>query len=174
MRLLHAKEFTFKDFVGGSVPDYAIISHRWSDDEPSHQDFLEYKEPDQIESGQGRGWKKIRQAAWWALHCNIEWLWIDTICINKESSSELTEAINSMYTWYSAAKVCFVMLPDVHSLKSYTCGRSDSRTFYARDERLKYRHYDKPYFDKISAFSRTPQPFYEEEFIESCWFGRSW
>jgi hypothetical protein len=169
MRLLHAKDLTFKDFVGRSIPDYAIISHRWGDDELSYQDFLNGR------SGrQGHGWKKIGQAAWWALHCNIEWLWIDTICINKESSAELTEAINSMYTWYSAAKVCFVFLPDVHSLESCTCGMSDSSTFYAGVKRLDYRHYDKPYFDKISAFSRTPQPFYEEEFIGSCWFERSW
>ncbi|KAI6041068.1 hypothetical protein EDC04DRAFT_2566167, partial [Pisolithus marmoratus] len=33
----------------------------------------------------------------------LNWVWIDTCCINKESSSELSEAINSMYKWYANA-----------------------------------------------------------------------
>ncbi len=42
-------------------------------------------------------------------------LWIDACCIDKTSSAELSEAINSMFTWYSQADVCYVFLSDVSS-----------------------------------------------------------
>jgi hypothetical protein len=41
------------------------------------------------------------------------YIWIDTCCIDKTSSSELTEAINSMYAWYRDASVCYAFLADV-------------------------------------------------------------
>lgn len=37
----------------------------------------------------------------------------DTCCINKESSAELTESINSMYRWYGTTEICYVLLSDV-------------------------------------------------------------
>lgn len=46
----------------------------------------------------------------------LEWAWIDTCCIDKRSSAELSEAINSMYSWYQHAEICLVFLPDVHHL----------------------------------------------------------
>jgi hypothetical protein len=39
--------------------------------------------------------------------------WIDSCCIDKSSSAELSEAINSMYKWYTNAQVCYVYLCDV-------------------------------------------------------------
>ena len=42
-----------------------------------------------------------------------EHIWIDSTCINKDSSSELSEAINSMYYWYGSAEVCYAFLSDV-------------------------------------------------------------
>ncbi|KAM7210457.1 hypothetical protein V8F06_014159, partial [Rhypophila decipiens] len=42
--------------------------------------------------------------------------WADTCCIDKTSSSELSEAINSMYKWYSESSVCYVYLEDVDPL----------------------------------------------------------
>ncbi|KAI6128730.1 hypothetical protein EDD16DRAFT_1547849 [Pisolithus croceorrhizus] len=41
------------------------------------------------------------------------WLWIDTCCIDKRSSAELSEAINSMYRWYRNSRVCYTYLHDV-------------------------------------------------------------
>ena len=175
MRLLLAKDLAFREFHGEDIPDYAIVSHRWGNDEPSHQAFLKYEADfDQISRRPGRGWEKIRQAAWWALQCGIDYLWIDTICINKESSAELTEAINSMYTWYSDAKVCFVFLPDVHNLESCTCGLSSSRIFHAIPKHLGYRPIDRLYIDEESASFRPHQSFYVRELMDSCWFERSW
>ncbi|EIW51976.1 uncharacterized protein TRAVEDRAFT_86572, partial [Trametes versicolor FP-101664 SS1] len=40
-------------------------------------------------------------------------VWIDSCCIDKASSSELSEAINSMFEWYSEADVCYAYLADV-------------------------------------------------------------
>ncbi len=41
------------------------------------------------------------------------WVWDDTCCIDKRSSAELGEAINSMFRWYAEAAVCFAYLEDV-------------------------------------------------------------
>jgi len=41
------------------------------------------------------------------------YVWVDTVCIDKSSSAELSEAINSMFAWYQRAKVCYVFLEDV-------------------------------------------------------------
>ena len=42
-----------------------------------------------------------------------EWAWSDTCCIDKTSSTELTEAINSMFQYYSLSEVCYAYLVDV-------------------------------------------------------------
>ncbi|KAI5460550.1 hypothetical protein BGZ63DRAFT_340141, partial [Mariannaea sp. PMI_226] len=41
-----------------------------------------------------------------------EYIWIDTCCIDKTSSAELSEAINSMYKWYNEADICYAYLAD--------------------------------------------------------------
>ena len=71
MRLLNAKTFTFKVFQGSSIPSYVIISHRWSDEEISHQEFLEGR-------WEGYGWSKIAKACEIARGFEREWVWIDT------------------------------------------------------------------------------------------------
>jgi hypothetical protein len=40
-------------------------------------------------------------------------VWIDTCCIDKRSSAELSEAIDSMYRWYEAVKECYAYLCNV-------------------------------------------------------------
>lgn len=59
----------------------------------------------------GPGYNKLRhfcEKAQTDFQCR--YVWSDTCCINKESSSELDEAIRSMYRWYSLANVCIVHL----------------------------------------------------------------
>ncbi|KAH8689731.1 hypothetical protein GQ44DRAFT_587350, partial [Phaeosphaeriaceae sp. PMI808] len=56
--------------------------------------------------------KKIRFCGEQARRDNLQYFWIDTCCIDKSSSSELSEAINSMYRWYEKAKVCYALLSD--------------------------------------------------------------
>jgi hypothetical protein len=43
----------------------------------------------------------------------FEYAWVDTCCIDKSSSAELSEAINSMFQWYRRADVCLVYLSDL-------------------------------------------------------------
>ncbi|KAM5546140.1 hypothetical protein V8D89_000266 [Ganoderma adspersum] len=56
---------------------------------------------------------KIRDACRVARENGYRYIWIDSCCIDKSSSSELSEAINSMYQWYGLADVCYAYLADV-------------------------------------------------------------
>ncbi|KAH9851032.1 heterokaryon incompatibility protein-domain-containing protein [Lenzites betulinus] len=48
-----------------------------------------------------------------AREAGYDLVWIDSCCIDKSSSAELSEAINSMYEWYRLAAVCYAYLEDV-------------------------------------------------------------
>ncbi|PIL24717.1 hypothetical protein GSI_12603 [Ganoderma sinense ZZ0214-1] len=56
---------------------------------------------------------KIRDACAVARKNGYRYIWIDSCCIDKSSSSELSEAINSMYKWYSLSAMCYAYLADV-------------------------------------------------------------
>nr|VWP01294.1 Zn(2)-C6 fungal-type domain-containing protein [Ganoderma boninense] len=56
---------------------------------------------------------KIREACRVARENGYNYIWIDSCCIDKSSSSELSEAINSMYKWYHLAAVCYAYLANV-------------------------------------------------------------
>ncbi|EIW61175.1 uncharacterized protein TRAVEDRAFT_116171, partial [Trametes versicolor FP-101664 SS1] len=56
---------------------------------------------------------KIKGVCYIAREAGYQLLWMDSCCIDKSSSSELSEAINSMYEWYRLADVCYVYLEDV-------------------------------------------------------------
>jgi hypothetical protein len=181
MRLLHAKDLIFKEFVGDSIPGYAIVSHRWGDDELSYQIFLKDKAQYQDGHLPGYGWTKIVKACELAQKYDLEWVWVDTVCINKESSAELTEAINSMYQWYQHGSACFIFLPDVHNLESCTCELSNKKISCARHEIRNPLEIPEPLDPlHVDRYLRTPSgcpttfDFYDEEFKKSCWFERSW
>ncbi|KAF4893100.1 Vegetative incompatibility protein HET-E-1 [Colletotrichum fructicola] len=63
------------------------------------------------------GYKKIQKCAeisrkiW-----DCDFTWVDTCCIDKTSSSELSESINSMYAWYRDSYICFAYLEDFHDV----------------------------------------------------------
>jgi hypothetical protein len=59
------------------------------------------------------GYSKIIHAAEQARSQGCDYLWVDSCCIDKSSSAELQEAINSMYRWYRDAEVCIVYLGDI-------------------------------------------------------------
>lgn len=56
-----------------------------------------------------------------------QWVWIDSCCIDKTSSTELSEAINSMFRWYEQAEVCYAYLADVSSGSSLHTPESEFR-----------------------------------------------
>ncbi|RPD57941.1 HET-domain-containing protein [Lentinus tigrinus ALCF2SS1-7] len=107
---------SFSDVKGG----YAILSHVWQGEEMSFQelralasDTKESDSPD--DTPRSRASAKIRECCKLAESHGYEWLWIDTCCIDRTSSAELSEAVNSMFSWYSHASVCYAYLFDVLS-----------------------------------------------------------
>lgn len=60
-----------------------------------------------------RGFGKIEQLCSLAAARGLGYAWIDTCSINKHSSTELSESINSMFRWYERSEVCFAYLSDV-------------------------------------------------------------
>ncbi|KAI6042323.1 heterokaryon incompatibility protein-domain-containing protein [Pisolithus marmoratus] len=94
---------------------YAILSHRWGA-EVSYEEMtglmkMEGRKRDEVR--QRGGYHKIIKSCEQAMKDGYEWLWSDTCCIDKRSSAELSEAINSMYRWYRNAHVCYAYLHDV-------------------------------------------------------------
>lgn len=110
MRLLHARSLKFQDFNESSLPPYAILSHTWNQSqEITLQDMTSPYLPTK------KGYRKITETCRLALTQGLEYAWIDTCCIDKTSSAELTESINSMFRWYQKARVCYIHLSDFHS-----------------------------------------------------------
>ncbi|RYC55866.1 hypothetical protein CHU98_g10343 [Xylaria longipes] len=109
MRLLHTTTFELRDFVG-EAPKYAILSHTWgpAEDEVSYHDLISGK----WTSVDNAGAAKIRGFCALASKNGYEWGWVDTCCIDKTSSTELSESINSMYRWYLDSHICYALLPD--------------------------------------------------------------
>jgi hypothetical protein len=59
------------------------------------------------------GFDKIRKTCARAAGDGLKYSWVDTCCIDKTSSGELSEAINSMSKWYRASAVCYAYLSDL-------------------------------------------------------------
>ena len=72
------------------------------------------------------GYRKILQSCEQAKKDGYKWLWIDACCIDKQSSAELSEAINSMYRWYVNSRVCYAYLLDLPS-SSFPVAADDER-----------------------------------------------
>ena len=111
MRLLDTSTITLTSFDGDDdIPPYAILSHTWGQGEVSFHDMLT-KAASELDSK--AGYSKIRSCCTLAAQEGYGYVWIDTCCIDKTSSAELSEAINSMFRWYQEAQVCYAYLADV-------------------------------------------------------------
>ena len=60
-----------------------------------------------------KGWGKVQGCCSEARDLGFSYVWIDTCCIDKSSSAELSETINSMFKYYRNADVCLAYLSDV-------------------------------------------------------------
>ncbi|RYP21713.1 hypothetical protein DL766_007885 [Monosporascus sp. MC13-8B] len=142
MRLLNSHTLDFEEFSEPSIPEYAILSHTWGGEEVVYQDMrggipwwrLKYKYK--------AGWQKIRNCAQQARRDGLRYIWVDTCCIDKSSSAELQESINSMYRWYQNAKVCYAYLSDAD-----VCGSGGEKEGQHCDD-------DPPQFRRCRWFSR--------------------
>ncbi|KEZ45583.1 hypothetical protein SAPIO_CDS1921 [Scedosporium apiospermum] len=103
-------ELSFTKDLGGNIPSYAILSHTWS---TNAQDEVTFKD---IENGT---WKrklahgKIEFCIEQARRDGLQYLWVDTCCIDRSDPEELRGSINSMFQWYSDSAQCYVYLSDV-------------------------------------------------------------
>ncbi|KAK3331298.1 heterokaryon incompatibility protein-domain-containing protein [Apodospora peruviana] len=114
MWLLTAKTLDTKEFIGSSTPLYALLSHTWGNEEVSFQDVQNLET-----TRKKKGFAKIQKCCNQALAEGLEWVWIDTCCIDKSSSVELSEAINSMWAWYRDSCVCYAFLEDVSPMAPF-------------------------------------------------------
>jgi len=110
-------------------PHYVILSHTWGSEEVSFQEWTALSQwerlrrrgitPDAVmdlavaETRNKSGYLKILKICELARADNTDFAWVDTCCIDKASSSELSEAINSMYSWYQRSRQCYAFLEDV-------------------------------------------------------------
>lgn len=107
-------------FIGSKIPRYAILSHTWGQDEVTFKDI---QTPNDPAIRNKRGFAKIEYTCRQVLQDGsqvhspsnnaVKHAWVDTCCIDKSSSAELSEAINSMFNWYKRADVCYAYLEDI-------------------------------------------------------------
>ncbi|KAF1952248.1 HET-domain-containing protein [Byssothecium circinans] len=133
MRLLHLDKegyISLTEFIGDKIPPYAILSHTWGpdDQEVTFQDLYQAAEERRRAAGlrsrkpkvsdrflSKSGYEKLQFCMEQAKKNGLKYSWVDTCCIDKSSSAELSEAINSMFRWYREAEKCFVYL-DIDSV----------------------------------------------------------
>ncbi|KAF9473443.1 hypothetical protein BDN70DRAFT_867360, partial [Pholiota conissans] len=103
------------NLVVKTICQYAILSHTWLREAPGEITYGDWHGRNFNESSPG--YQKL------ANFCKLVWLkhkltlgWMDTICINKESSAELDESIRSMYKWYHDSKVCIAYLAETQTV----------------------------------------------------------
>jgi ankyrin repeat protein len=129
MRLLNTENRALEEFEDNKIPLYAILSHTWGDHEITFQDV------ERSNADKKAGYEKIRKTCSIAAAHGFKYVWIDTCCIDKTSSAELSEAINSMYRWYQGSGMCYAYLADVppnavvHQTRTISAGLSNSRWF---------------------------------------------
>ncbi|KAF1816265.1 hypothetical protein P152DRAFT_492373 [Eremomyces bilateralis CBS 781.70] len=121
MRLVNVQTLEFEDFIGEvgiDIPLYAFLSHTWGEEEVSFADHISEQSWSKIVYEKIRGCCRIAKSE------GFQYVWIDTCCIDKSSSAELSEAINSIFKWYSDAAVCYVYISDVDSSEDPTALKS--------------------------------------------------
>ncbi|XEV07396.1 hypothetical protein FSHL1_012683 [Fusarium sambucinum] len=117
MRLINVETLELESFVGDlgrEVPTYAILSHVWTNEEVSYQQMTGSLPL----SEDSKGYRKIVEFCAKVRNEGFEYAWVDTCCIDKTSSAELSEAINSMFLWYRKSDACYVYLQDVPSIEN--------------------------------------------------------
>ncbi|PMD25909.1 HET-domain-containing protein [Hyaloscypha hepaticicola] len=147
MWLINTDTLELEEFANHTEHEYAILSHRWEETEVSFRSWAAR------ESIQTQGCRKITRFVQKAAEGGFKYAWADTCCINKESSAEQSEAINSMFKYYQDSAECYVYLSDLPPLSRSDNGglvHKSSETFISIEE------------------SR------DRAFLNSKWFTRGW
>ncbi|KAH7254178.1 heterokaryon incompatibility protein-domain-containing protein [Fusarium redolens] len=149
MRLLNVVDERLESFFGdeNEIPPYGILSHRWGKDEITFQDLTQGS----LQDFHGRqSFSKIWDLLDRADKDGLSYVWIDTCCIDKSSSAELSEAINSMFRWYQQSKKCYVYLDDFDAISN-----------------CKLVYYE--YSERTAILDES-----DNSFFDSLWFTRGW
>ncbi|KAH8899063.1 HET-domain-containing protein, partial [Thozetella sp. PMI_491] len=117
MRLIDTSTLELQEFPSEDRLKYAVLSHNWGDGEVTFGDMTS-----PATRKAKRGWAKIQKTCQLAKSAGLKYAWVDTCCIDKSSSSELSESINSMFRWYAAAHVCYAYLEDLSPHESIEQG----------------------------------------------------
>ena len=116
MYLIDTDTIQLINFSGKNIPPYAILSHTWDKHEITFQDI--YGKAQKDHPAFKKGYSKILGTCKIAREDGLKYAWVDTCCIDKTSSAELSESINCMFRWYQEAAVCYALLSDVCSFDS--------------------------------------------------------
>lgn len=127
MWLLNVESLKLVQFVDlSTAPEYAILSHTWGDEEVLFSQLTHNVDA----AKQQTGFLKVQYTCQQAREDGYQWVWIDSCCIDKSSSAELSEAINSMFSFYQQAGRCYVYLSDLDAacpeLSDETAGENSS------------------------------------------------
>ncbi|KAH6693391.1 heterokaryon incompatibility protein-domain-containing protein [Leptodontidium sp. MPI-SDFR-AT-0119] len=114
MRLLNTRSLELRSFVPRELPDYVILSHRWGPEEVTLKDIIRCPvSAVENPARQLMGFSKVKGACKLAADDGYDWIWIDSCCIDKESSADVDKSINSMWTYYTRSNICYVYMADV-------------------------------------------------------------
>ncbi|KAK5655271.1 hypothetical protein OQA88_5838 [Cercophora sp. LCS_1] len=163
MRLLNVDTLKLEEFFSQDIPPYSILSHVWGDEE------VAYHEVGSVTIRSKKGWQKILRCCWKTRFEGLHYTWVDTCCIDKSSSSELSEAINSMFKYYRAADICFAFLEDVTGMPSPAS--SPAPTEEEADEDVVMVE---PDGSRMVLADAELDPEFALEFSSSRWFTRGW
>ncbi|KAI0399456.1 heterokaryon incompatibility protein-domain-containing protein [Xylaria palmicola] len=109
MWLIETSTLTLKFVPEPKRGSYAILSHTWGQEELS---FEQFHNPEPTWS-RAAGAAKVIETCQLASQHGLSYAWVDTCCINKASSAELSEAINSMFKYYQNSAFCIAFLSDL-------------------------------------------------------------
>src|SRR6478609_4741880 len=151
MRLLNVVDERLESFFDeNEIPPYGVLSHRWGKDEITFQDLTQGSLQDfQDRQSFSKIWYLLDRAD----KDGLSYVWVDTCCIDKSSSAELSEAINSMFRWYQQSRKCYVYLDDFDAL-------SNRKNIY---------HESSDGSDRVAILDES-----ETSFFDSLWFTRGW
>ncbi|KAH7348077.1 hypothetical protein BKA66DRAFT_395124, partial [Pyrenochaeta sp. MPI-SDFR-AT-0127] len=103
------------------APPYAVLSHTWGPDEVFVQDLMDGTANYKL------GFLKIKFCGNQAAQDGLKFFWLDCCCIDSKNGSELSEAINSIFSMFQRAAKCYVFLSDVSTDRA----KEDSTGLYS-------------------------------------------
>lgn len=172
MRLINTKTLQLEEFFDTSRPKYAILSHTWETEEVLFADMAD------LDKARAKaGFAKVQGACALAARQGYDYIWIDTCCIDKTSSAELSEAINSMFNWYQRSGVCYAYICDVQNSTEIAGSRWFTRgwtlqelvapydvVFYSATWEYMGKKRDTGFISLISAASKVEEPVLSHAF----------